>query len=192
MSANPLIERLDDIGFRLAELERRNRNRRRKGKIAEISDDKSKYRVELSQQGEKPYVTPWIKARTLSAGGVKVDVLYSVGEQVDVVSESGDLTDAQIDFSTYSDDNARENSDTPFHIKIGDTVIEASGGFVKVTGANVTVQSEKVVVQAGNVQLGGEGGKKVARIGDKVHVQSGSSSGLWPIVEGSDTVFAID
>lgn len=192
MSVNALIERLDDIGFRLAELERRNRNRRRKGKIAEVSDDKSKYRVELSQQGEKPYLTPWMKARTLSAGGVKVDVLYSVGEQVDVVSESGDLADAQIDFSTYSDDNARENKDTPFHIKIGDTVIEASGELVKVTAANVTVESEKVIVQAGNVQLGGEGGRQVARIGDKVHVRSGSSSGLWPIVEGSDTVFAVD
>lgn len=185
MSVSLLIDRLDDIGFRIAELERRDRNRRRKGKIAKISDDKSKYRVELSRQGEKPYVTPWIKARTLSAGGVKVDVLYSVGEQVDVVSESGDLADAQIDFSTYSNENARENSGAPFHIKIGDTVIEASGDQVKVTAATVIVHSP-------NVQLGGEGGKKVARIGDKVKVASGSSSGLWPIVEGSDTVFAID
>ncbi|MET0170907.1 MAG: phage baseplate assembly protein V [Agrobacterium vaccinii] len=187
-----IVDHIEQMGFRIAELERRDRNRRRKGKIAEISDDKSKYRVELSRQGEKPYLTPWIKARTLSAGGVKVDVLHSIGEQVDVVSESGDLADAQIDFSTYSDDNARENSDTPFHIKIDDTVIEASGGFVKVTAANVTVRSEKVIVQAGNVQLGGEGGKKVARIGDKVHVAGGSSSGMWPIVEGSDTVFAVD
>ncbi|MFN6987428.1 MAG: phage baseplate assembly protein V, partial [Rhizobium oryzihabitans] len=97
-----------ELYVRMAELERRNRNRRRKGTIAEVSDDKSKYRVKLSEQEDgKPYLTPWIKARTLAAGGVKVDVLYSVGEQVDVVSENGDLTDAQIDFSTYSDDNAR-------------------------------------------------------------------------------------
>lgn len=180
-----LADHISEINFRIAELERRNRNRRRKGKIAEISDDKSKYRVELSQQGEKPFLTPWIKARTLSAGGVKIDVLYSVGEQVDVVSESGDLADAQIDFSTYSDENARENSDTPLHIKIGSTVIEATGDRAKVT-------ADTVVVQSSNVQLGGEGGKKVARIGDLVHVQSGSSSGKWPIVEGSATVFAVD
>lgn len=180
-----LANHIEELGFKVSEIERRERNRRRKGKIAEISDDKSKYRVELSQQDGKPYLTPWIKARTLSAGGVKIDVLYSVGEQVDVVSESGELSDAQIDFSTYSDENARENSDTPFHIKIGDTVIEATGGLVKVTAA-------KVIVQSDSVQLGGDGGKQVARIGDLVHVMSGSSSGKWPIVEGSGKVFAID
>ena len=108
-----LANHIEELGFKVSEIERRERNRRRKGKIAEISDDKSKYRVELSQQDGKPYLTPWIKARTLAAGGVKIDVLYSVGEQVDVVSESGELSDAQIDFSTYSDDNARENGDTP-------------------------------------------------------------------------------
>jgi phage baseplate assembly protein gpV len=180
-----LVDQITDLYVRMAELERRNRNRRRKGTIAEVSDDKSKYRVKLSEQDGKPYLTPWIKARTLAAGGVKVDVLYSVGEQVDVVSENGDLTDAQIDFSTYSDDNARENSDTPFHIKIGDTVIEASAGQAKVT-------SPKVIVESANVQLGGDGGKQVARIGDKVHVASGSSAGMWPIVEGSEKVFAVD
>lgn len=180
-----LADHIEQMGFRIAELERRDRNRRRKGKIAEISEDKSRYRVELSQQDGKPYLTPFIKARILSAGGVKVDVLYSVGEQVDVVSESGDLADAQIDFSTYSDENARENSDTPFHIKIGNTVIEGTGDLVKVTAT-------KVVVQSDNVQLGGEDGKRVARLGDRVHVQSGSSSGFWPIVEASEKVFAVD
>ncbi|UYZ11198.1 phage baseplate assembly protein V (plasmid) [Agrobacterium salinitolerans] len=180
-----LASHIEELGFKVSEIERRERNRRRKGKIAEISDDKSKYRVELSQQDGKPYLTPWIKARTLAAGGVKIDVLYSVGEQVDVVSESGELSDAQIDFSTYSDDNARENSDTPLHIKIGSTVIEATDGLAKVT-------ADKVIVQSDNVQLGGDGGKQVARIGDLVHVMSGSSSGKWPIVEGSGKVFAID
>ncbi|GAC1040298.1 phage baseplate assembly protein V [Rhizobium sp. No.120] len=180
-----LVDQLADMMYRIAELERRNRNRRRKGTVAEISDDKSKYRVKLSDQNGKPYLTPWIRARTLAAGGVKVDVLYQKGEQVDVVSESGDMADAQIDFSTYSDANARANKDMPFHLKIGDTVVEASPDLVKVTGA-------KVIVESPNVQLGGEGGKKIARIGDKVEVGAGSSKGLWPIVEGSSRVFAKD
>jgi len=180
-----LIDQITDLYVRMAELERRNRNRRRKGTIAEVSGDKSKYRVKLSEQAGKPYLTPWIKARTLAAGGVKVDVLYSVGEQVDVVSENGDMTDAQIDFSTYSDDNARENSDAPLHIKIDDTVIEAAAGQVKIT-------SPTVIIESPNVQLGGDGGKRVARIGDRVDVGSGSSKGLWPIVEGSEHVFAVD
>lgn len=44
----------------------------------------------------------------------------------------------------------------------------------------------------GNVNLGGAGGKRVARIGDMVQVTSGSSAGLHPIVEGSSKVFAVD
>jgi hypothetical protein len=95
------------------------------------------------------------------------------------------MTDAQIDFSTYSAANARENKDMPLHIKIGNTVVEASSELVKVTGATVIVESP-------NVQLGGEGGKRVARIGDRVNVGSGSSKGLWPIVEGSSRVLAAD
>ncbi|MGY5801858.1 phage baseplate assembly protein V [Rhizobium sp. LEGMi12c] len=180
-----LVEQLSDMMHRIAELERRNRNRRRKGTIAEVSDDKSKYRVKLSDQNGKPYLSPWIKARTLAAGGVKVDVLYQNGEQVDVVSESGDMADAQIDFSAYSDANPRENKDMPLHIKIGDTVVEASADLVKVTSVTVIVHSP-------NVQLGGEGGKQVARIGDRVNVGSGSSAGLWPIIEASSNVFATD
>ncbi|MFK0384986.1 hypothetical protein [Agrobacterium sp. NPDC090273] len=180
-----LVNHIEELNYRIADIERRERNRRRKGKIAEISDDKSKYRVELSRQGEAPYLTPWIKPRTLAGGGVKVDVLYSIGEQVDVVSESGELADAQIDFSTYSDDNARENSDTPLHIKIGDAVIEATGEVVKIT-------APKVIVQSDNVQLGGDGGKRVARIGDLVEVTRGSSAGQYPIIEGSSKVFAVD
>lgn len=180
-------EFVQDVKFRLAELERRARNRRRKGVVAEIGtgDKAGRYRVRLSEQGEAPYLSDWIKPRQIAAGGVKIDVLYSVGEQVDVVSESGDLTDAQIDFSTYSDANERENTDVPLHIKIGETVIAVTGDTATVTAANVIVNSP-------NVQLGGDGGKRVARIGDRVNVASGSSAGLWPIVEGSSQVFAVD
>jgi hypothetical protein len=88
--------------------------------------------------------------------------------------------------ATYSDAYARENDDNvPVHIKIGDAVLEMSGDALTVTAANVVVNSP-------NVQLGGGGGKRVARIGDRVNVESGSSAGLWRIVEGSGSVFAVD
>lgn len=52
----------------------------------------------------------------------------------------------------------------------------------------IKVTAPKVVVVSDDVHLGAEGGAKVARIGDRVNVGSGSSAGLWPIVEGSDKV----
>lgn len=52
------------------------------------------------------------------------------------------------------------------------------------------VTAGKVVVESPDIRLGGEGGQKVARVGDQVQVGAGSSAGLWPIVEGSDKVRA--
>lgn len=54
----------------------------------------------------------------------------------------------------------------------------------------IEAEAPKVVVLSDDVHLGAEGGPKVARIGDRVQVSSGSSAGLWPIVEGSDKVAA--
>lgn len=141
MIPNNLPDQMADIYGRLAEIERRGRNRKRTGRVAEVGtgENAGKYRVKLGEQGGKPYLSPWIRPRTLAAGGVKIDVVLSEGEQVDVHSESGDLADATIDLSTYSEENARENADVPFHIKIGDTVIGASGDTITMNGATMTL-----------------------------------------------------
>lgn len=150
---------ITDIYHRLAEIERRNRNRKRTGTIAEGPDDKGRYRVKISEQGGTPYLSPWVKPKTYAAGGVKMDVVYTVGEQVDLVSESGDLTDAVIEMSTYSEANARENTgNVPLHIKIGSTVIQAGGDGVKITAGKIVLDGE--------VHLGGEGGQLLHRKGD--------------------------
>ncbi len=52
----------------------------------------------------------------------------------------------------------------------------------------IEVEAPKVVIKSDDVHLGAEGGARIARIGDKVNVGSGSSAGLHPIVEGSDKV----
>jgi phage baseplate assembly protein V len=55
----------------------------------------------------------------------------------------------------------------------------------------IEVVAPKVVVISDDISLGGEGGAKVARVGDLVNVGSGSSAGQWPIVGGSDKVKAL-
>lgn len=54
----------------------------------------------------------------------------------------------------------------------------------------INVTGDVVINAGGNVELGGVGGPAVARVGDNVDVGSGSSAGLWPIVEGSSKVKA--
>lgn len=126
------------LANRLAEIERRARNRKRTGTIKEVGtgENAGKYRVLLGKPNGKEYLSGWIRPRTLGAGGVKIDVILSEGEQVDVNSENGDMTDAVIDMSTYSEANARVNENTPLHIKIGSTTIAASGGGVTITAGS--------------------------------------------------------
>lgn len=54
----------------------------------------------------------------------------------------------------------------------------------------ILVEAPKVVVQSDDISLGGEGGQRVARVGDLVRVGSGSSAGDWQIISGSDKVTA--
>lgn len=136
------------LAYRVAEVERRARNRRRTGLIAEVGtgENAGKYRVQFSNQDGKPFLSPWMKSRNLGAGGVKIDVVRTVGEQVDVLSENGDLTDAVIDLSTYWNDNPRENSaNAPLHIKIGDAVLEMSGDGLTITAGTITLKGDVVV-----------------------------------------------
>lgn len=67
------------------------------------------------------------------------------------------------------------------HLKAdGSVAIDAPGAITVTAGGAVTVDAASIALQGG--------GAKVARVGDRVNVGSGSSAGLWPIVEGSDTV----
>ncbi|PCJ57844.1 MAG: hypothetical protein COA65_08850 [Rhodospirillaceae bacterium] len=54
----------------------------------------------------------------------------------------------------------------------------------------IELTSPKVVIVSDDIHLAGVGGPAVARIGDNVNVATGSSAGLWPIVEGSAKVKA--
>lgn len=146
-----LEEQIAELYRRDAERTRRDRNRRRTGTVKEGPDDKGRYRVVLSEQDGKPYQTGWIKPRPLGAGNVKFDVILKHGEQVDVVSESGDMTDARIEMSDYSNDNPRENTDKPLHIKVdGDAVIIA--GRVLIT-ADVEITGDTTIT--GDVAIAG-------------------------------------
>lgn len=159
MIPNTLEGQIADLYHRHAESERRARNRKRTGTIAEGPNEKGLYRVKISEQGGTPFLSPWVRPKTYAAGGVKVDVVYSIDEQVDLVSESGDLTDAVIEMSTYSESNARENTgNVPLHIKIGSTVIQAGGDSVRITSGTIVLDGE--------VHLGGEGGQLLHRKGD--------------------------
>lgn len=152
---NTLEGQIVHLFNRIGELERRARNRKRTGTIEEGPDDQGRYRVKLTEgDGSTPFLTGWIKPKTVSAGGTKIDVVYTAGEQVDVTSESGDLTDAVIDFSTYSDSNARANSaNAAVHLTNGGTTVEIANGTVTITTPNVKITANVEIT--GDVKITG-------------------------------------
>lgn len=162
-----LIDRIVEIERRLAEQERRNRNRRRTGTIAEVDHEKGLYRVKLGTENGGDYLSGWIRPRQVAAGSVKIDVLLKQGEQVDVVSENGDLTDAMIEMSAYSDKNARENGSTPMHIVVDGNALIIAG--------KVRIEADVEIV--GRLDITGDGVTHNGRnIGD-THKHTGVMSG---------------
>lgn len=141
-----LEDQLADIYKRIAELDRRQQNAKRTGTIHEVDAKKGLARVMLKNEGDdggKPYLGPWMPWGEISAGAIKTHFPPSVGQQVKVVSESGDLSDAEIDMSIPSNDNPRpHDKEAEGVITVGDTRIFFSGDAVKIKSPRIDLNPE--------------------------------------------------
>jgi phage baseplate assembly protein gpV len=131
-----------DLGFRLAELERRARNRKRTGVVAEVDIAKGVARVEFSRQDGRPYLGPWMPWKEIAAGGIKTHIPPTVGEQVDVHSESGDLADGVIDMSTPSNQNPRPHDGPEAVITKGNSRIVIGDGEVSISSTKLKIAAD--------------------------------------------------
>ncbi|MDV6226347.1 phage baseplate assembly protein V [Nitratireductor aquimarinus] len=130
------IDRIVEAERRIAELERRGRNRKRTGVVAELDLKKGLARVRISD-GDRPFLSPWVPWKEIAAGGIKSHIPPTVGEQVDVVSESGDLTDAVIDMSTPSNSNPRPHDGPEAMLVHGDVTILIGAGEARVVAPKI-------------------------------------------------------
>lgn len=143
---------------RVSELERRIRSQSRTGVISEVDAGKGLARVRLLE-GDRPFISGWLPWEEASAGANKTHVPPSVGQQVRIYSESGDLHDATIQNSINSDANGRPsgNGDEFILLNVGLAKISVIGGgaeirlqvgasYVAVTAAGVTVDGARVDV----------------------------------------------
>ncbi len=82
-----------------------------------------------------------------------------------------------------------DGSKISFDRSSGNLTLDIKGSAnIKVAG-NAQIEAANITLK-GNVDLGGSGGNAVARVGDKVKIDSGSSAGEWPIIGGSSKVKA--
>lgn len=185
----------ENQGFTLNDLGRRLANIIRIGQIFEIDFATAKARVRIGDL-ETDFL-PWITANSAENKNWNPP---EVDEQVIILSPSGELNQGVILPSLYRN-NAPENSANIQSITFKDgskiSFDKTSGNLdlnikgnatIKVAG-NAQIEAASILLK-GNVDLGNSGGKAIARVGDKVKIDSGSSAGEWPIISGSSTAKA--
>jgi phage baseplate assembly protein gpV len=131
------IDRFVELERKVAEMDRRARNRKRTGVVSEVDTAKGLARVKI-MDGDRPYISPWVPWKEVAAGGIKSHIPPTVGEQVDLVSESGDLTDAVIDMSTPSNANPRPHDGPEAVITKGSVRVFISDDHAKIDAPNIT------------------------------------------------------
>ena len=161
MIENTIAEIIVNQRHRIEELERRFENRERTGTIHEVNAAEGWARVKLGMDEKtgKPFLSPKIPWKEPAMGAIKFHTPPAVGEQVKIVSESGDLTDGIIDSSIPSNQNGRPHDKEAEHVRqIGGTRILEKDGEVRIKAATIVLE--------GDVHLGGDGGQLVHRKGD--------------------------
>lgn len=149
----------NDLAFRVAELERKSSNYIRPGRIAEVDTERARVKVQWAVQTDgDPAVSPWLPWVAVRAGTTLVWSAPSLGEQVLMLSPSGELEQAfvlpgiyQIPLVPPTDPNLHL-VDAP-----DDNVIEIHAGTVRIRGA-VEVTGRVAAtedVRAGTVSLRG-------------------------------------
>lgn len=159
-----LADIIADLFHRIADLERRVQSVRRTGTIEEVDAAKGVARVKLGQDPKtgKPYLSPWMPWTMPAMGATKINIPPSVGQQVEIVSESGDMTEAIINASLRSNANPQPGAEP------GDMVIVNTGKVVfktpsfHVEAGNYRVDAGSVDVAAGKIAYtkSGSGGAK--------------------------------
>lgn len=142
-----LPDQVADLYRRIAEMERRGQNQKRTGTVVEANYEKGLYRVQLKEKGSngKPYITGWLPLKEMAAGEIKMYVPLSVGEQVTVKSENGDLSDAEIEHSINSKDNAKpHNKGGEVVLTIGSTRLHITKDLTEIRADHIVFKAQKI------------------------------------------------
>ncbi|KAB2859320.1 MAG: hypothetical protein F9K43_23985, partial [Bauldia sp.] len=159
----------------------------RVGPVEEV-DARKGFRVKWGEDGDgRPFLSPWYP-HPESGGATSTWMPLSKGQVVGIINPDGDPRQGVLMRGGFSGQNP------PPSESLAENVYRFGGVTVTVNkNGSIVIDAEgPVTVNAPQVNLGGPDGRPVARIGDRVAVTAGSSTGLWPIVEGSSVVNAVD
>jgi phage baseplate assembly protein V len=183
-------------GFNLNDLARRLANIIRLGQILAVDYEAARARVKIGS-----LETDWLPWITANSGTNKAWNPPEIEEQVIVLSPCGELNQGVILPSLYrglDPENSKDiksiifadGSKISFNKASGNLDLDIKGNITIKVAGNAEIEAGNITLK-GNIDLGGSGGNPIARVGDKVKIDSGSSAGQWPIISGSSKVKAV-
>lgn len=169
MSIDPtgdLLEHIALLTAEVADIKRRLRNKVRTGVVKELDAAKGLVRVKLNDDEDGEFVTGWIPWKE-RAGAIRSWLPPQPGEQVTVISESGDLTDAWCDHGGFS------NANPAPHDKGGEAKWQVGNASILITDSMIEIKvgDKRIIVSLDEIVTHGKtrldnGSQPVHRIGD--------------------------
>lgn len=141
------------IADQLADQKRRDRNRKRLGTVTEVDHAKGLARVEFSDQGGKKYLGPWMPWGEVASGGTKTHIPPTAGEQVTVISETGDLADGEISMSVPSNANPRPHDGPEAVIQRGQVRLLIADDKVTLDAPTIAYKAQSITYEAASGEL---------------------------------------
>lgn len=173
MIPNSLPDVIRDLYHRIAEVDRRMAGRKRTGLVTDVDEEKGLVRVALGDDpvDGKPFKTPWLPVHeALGMGNLKASFLPTVGEQVDVNSETGDIADGHVGPSLPTKDNPRPHNkagegfilvgeDTSVLLKDGEIAFRVGGTSIVLTKDGIKETTKTLDMTASRINhISGGGG----------------------------------
>lgn len=172
-----MIEENARLLHRVAEVERRQDNQVRHGKVTDVDTKKQLARIEIGERDGKPVKSAWVPYAQV-AGGYKAHTPPTKGQQLTLFAPNGEIRQAVLLPFTWSNDNPSpsekddEHVDTfgdkwkwtrkkdLFHVQLDKAEVEIKPASValKHDGASVTVSANKVEAKVGDASITVEGG----------------------------------
>lgn len=126
------MQALVELFARVSEIERRQANQIRPGTVHAVDPAKQLVRVKLGGTEAEPFIGPWVPYSQM-AGALKVHAPPTVGQQMTVLSPSGDFAQGLAVPMTWSGSNASPSSNG------GENVITFGGVTIKLGGDAMTL-----------------------------------------------------
>lgn len=149
------MRELAEVAGRVAELERRVFGMMRHGTVAQVDAAKGMVRLKLGEStAGGDFLGPWVPYSQL-AGAIKAHVPPSVGQQMTIMSPSGDLRQAVAVPLTWSDQNESPSSAGDENVvSYGDVTLTLNADSLRIAvgGVSMVISAEGVSITGGRVE----------------------------------------